>query len=47
MTFAITNKKLYLLVVTLSTQDKKLLQQLKSGFQHIINWNKYKLKVLK
>ena len=41
-TFAITDIKLYLPVVTLSTQDKaKLLQQLKSGFKRVINWNKY------
>ena len=41
-TFAITETKLYVSVVTLSTQDNaKLLQQLKSGFKRIINWNKY------
>ena len=41
-TFAITNTKLYVPVVTLSTQDNgKLLQQLKSGFKRVINWNKY------
>ena len=29
-------------LVTLSTQDNsKLLQQLKSGFKGVINWNKY------
>ena len=29
-------------VVTLSTQENtKLLQQLKSGFKRVINWNKY------
>ena len=40
--FAITETKLYVPVVTLSTQDNaKLLQQLKSGFKIIINWNKY------
>ena len=40
-TFAITETKLYVPVVTLSTQDNaKLLQQLKSGFQRTINWNK-------
>ena len=40
--FAITNTKLYVPVVTLSTQDNaKLLQQLKSGFKRVINWNKY------
>ena len=41
-TFAITDTKLYVLVVTLSTQENaKLLQQLKSGFKRVINWNKY------
>ena len=40
--FAITETKLYVPVVTLSTEDnEKLLQQLKSGFQKIISWNKY------
>ena len=43
--FAITDRKLYVLVVTLSTQDNtKLLQQLKSGFKHTINWKKYQSK---
>ena len=37
-TFVITNTKLYVPIVTLSTQDNaKLLQQLKSGFKGIIN----------
>ena len=41
-TFAITDTKLYVPVVTLSTQDNaKLLQQLKSGFKRVVNWNKY------
>ena len=41
-TFAITETKLYIPIVILSTQDNaKLLQQLKSGFKRIINWNKY------
>ena len=41
-TSAITDTKLYVPVVTLSTQDNaKLLQQLKSGFKRVINWNKY------
>ena len=41
-TFAITDTKLYVPVVTLSTQENtKFLQQLKSGFKRIINWNKY------
>ena len=40
--FAITNTRLYLPVVTLSTQgNAKLLQQLKSDFKIVINWNKY------
>ena len=38
----ITETKLYVTVVTLSTQDNaKLLQQLKSDFKRTINWNKY------
>ena len=41
-TFAITNTKLYVPLVTLSAQDNaKLLQQLKSGLKRVINWNKY------
>ena len=41
-TFEITDTKLYDLVVTLSTKENaKLLQQLKSGFKRVINWNKY------
>ena len=40
--YAITETKIYVPVVTLSTQDNsKLLQQLKSGFKRIISWNKY------
>ena len=40
--FAMTDTKLFIPVVTLSTQDNaKLLQQLKSGFKRTINWNKY------
>ena len=40
--FAITETKLYVPVVTLSTKDsEKLLQQLKSGFKKAISWNKY------
>ena len=43
---AITDTKLYVPVVTLSTQgNAKLFQQLKSGFKIIINWNKYKSNV--
>ena len=41
-TFAIADTKLYVPVVTLSTQENtKFLQQLKSGFKRVINWNKY------
>ena len=41
-TFAITDTKLCVPVITLSQQgNAKLLQQLKSGFQRLINWNKY------
>ena len=41
-TFEITNTKLYVPVVTLSTQENtKFLQQLKSGFKRVINWNKH------
>ena len=41
-TFAITDTKLYVPVVTLSTQENtKFLQQLYSGFKRVIKWNKY------
>ena len=44
--FQITVTKLHVPVVTLSTQDNtKLLQQLKSGFKRIVNWNKYESNV--
>ena len=39
--FVITETKLYVPVITLSTKDnEKLLQQLKSGFKETFNWNK-------
>ena len=42
VTFAITNTKLYVPVVTLSRKENaKLLQQLKPGFKRVVNWNKY------
>ena len=45
-TFAITDTKLFVPVVTLSTQDNaKLLEQLKSSFKRTINWNKYHSKL--
>ena len=41
-TYGITDTKLYVPVVTLSTQENtKFLQQLKSGFKRVISWNKY------
>ena len=44
-TFAITDTNLYVPLVTLSIQDNsaqhKLLQELKSGFKRVIDWNKY------
>ena len=40
--FEITDTKLYVAVVTLSSRDNgKLPQQLKLGFKRTINWNKY------
>ena len=45
-TFAISDTKFYVPIVTLSIQDNaKLLQQLKSGFRRTINWSKYQSKV--
>ena len=45
-TFSTTDIKLHVLVITLLTQDnKKLLKQLKSGFEKSINWNKYQSKI--
>ena len=39
--FAITDTKLYVPAITLSIRDNsKLLQQLKSGFKTVDNWNK-------
>ena len=44
-TFVISETRLYVPVVTLSTQDNaKLLQQLKSAFKRTSSWNKYTLK---
>ena len=45
-TMAITNTKLYALLVILSTQNNaKLLKQLKSGLKKTISWNKCQSKV--
>ena len=42
-TFQITDTKLYVPVVTLSTEnDKKLLEQLRTGFKRTTKWNKYR-----
>ena len=42
-TFKITDTKLYVSVVTLSTKDdNNFLEQLKSGFKRTIKWNKYR-----
>ena len=42
-TFQITDTNLYVPVVTLSTEnDKKLLEQLRTGFKRTIKWNKYR-----
>ena len=44
-TFSVTDKKNYVLVVTLSTDDNgKLLQQIKSGFKSTIKCNKHQTK---
>ena len=46
--FKITEPKLYVPVITLSTQDNaKLLPQLKSGFKRTINRNKYESNIKK
>ena len=40
-TFSLSDTKLYVSVVTLSTQgNSKLFEQLKSGFERTINWSK-------
>ena len=46
-TFTITDKKLYVPVVTLSIRDNaKLLEQLIKGFKRTINWNEYQSKII-
>ena len=45
-TFSVTDTKLYVPVVTLTSQDNvKLLEPLKSGFKRTTNWNQYQTKV--
>ena len=47
-TFKITNTKLYVPAVTLSTEDDhKLSKQLKTGFKKTIKWNKYRSEMSK
>ena len=44
-TFSIVDTKVYVPVAFLSIQDNtKLIEQLKSGFERTINWNKYQPK---
>ena len=44
--FKMTDAKLYLPFVTLSTQNNaELLEQLKSGFKRRVDWNKYHPKI--
>ena len=44
--FQIKGWKLYVPFVTLSTEnDKKLLEQLKTGFKGTVKWNKYRSQV--
>ena len=46
--FQINDTKLYVPVVTLSTQENiKLLKQLESGFKRTSHWNKYLAKTIK
>ena len=43
VTFKITDAKLYISIVTLSTEDNvKLLKLLSKGFKRSVYWNKYK-----
>ena len=42
-TFKIKDTKLYVLVVTLSAEnDNRLIEQLKTGFERTVAWNKYR-----
>ena len=41
-TFKIKDTKLYVPVVTLSAENDKLLEQLKTGFKRTVKWNKYR-----
>ena len=47
-TFAITDWKVYIPVLNLSTiENKTLLQQLKSGLKRTTDWNKHLLKTVR
>ena len=41
VSFMITNTKLYVPIVTLSTKDNNLTKQLNDGFKRSIYWNQY------
>ena len=46
-TFQITDTKLYVPVVTLSTEyDKRLLEELRTGFKITIKWNKFRSEMI-
>ena len=44
-TFKITNTKLYVPIVTLSTDNVNLTKQLNEGFKRIFSWNEYKTEI--
>ena len=45
-TFKITNTKLYVLIVTLSSKDNaKLVKLLEDGFNRPVYWNEYQTKI--
>ena len=44
-TFKVTDTKLFVPAVTLSTEDDKLIEQLKTRIRRTIDWNKYRSEV--
>ena len=45
-TFKITNTKLFVPILTLSTKDNvNLIKQLNEGFKRLVYWNEYKSKI--
>ena len=45
-TFKITNTKLYIVIVTLSSKDNvKLVKLLEEGFKRSVHWNEYQTKM--